>query len=383
MSLREDAWTDLARRLADRLEADGALHTPAWKSAVAATPRHELVPTFYRQTPEHYEWESVDTATPEGLDAAYSPTTLVTSLDERDHPLSSSTKPDLIVSMLELLDVHDQHRVLAVGTGSGYTTALLCHRLGDRNVCSVDIDPALVEAARDRLASIGHHPTLACRDGADGLPEHAPYDRIIATCSVPRVPWPWADQLAAGSTVLVNVMPAAINAGGLALLHHSGDRLEGRFAGQWASFMGMRSADSTAPTEHRPPDTGNSRSRTTATPPTPWWDNTVVWLLAQFHGLPAGVTIGMRLDPDTAQPAAATMTAPDGSAADITLTASGDGRHEVTETGPTPLWEPVEHAHRTWLTHGKPEWPRLGITATAHHQWLWMDHPDSAVHWPL
>ncbi|ASU80190.1 protein-L-isoaspartate carboxylmethyltransferase [Actinopolyspora erythraea] len=382
MSQRENAWTDRAARLAERLEADGALHDPAWKAAVAATPRHELVPTFYRQTPDNYEWEPVDATTPEGLDAAYSPTTLVTSLDGRDHPLSSSTKPDLIVTMLELLDIDEEHRVLAVGTGTGYTTALLTHRLGDRDVYSVDIDPPLVDAARDRLARLGHHPTLACRDGADGLPEHAPYDRIIATCSVPRVPWNWAEQLTPGGTVLVNVMPGAFNAGGLALLHQRGNRLEGRFSSQWASFMKMRGAGPTAPDEHRAPDTGSSRTRATTTPPAPWWDNRLVWLLAQFHGLPDGVTIGMRLDPDTGQPTAATMTAPDGSSADIALTAT-NGRYEVTETGPTPLWEPVEHAHRTWLTHGKPDWPRLGITATEHRQWLWIDHPHNPTHWPL
>ncbi|PRW64644.1 methyltransferase domain-containing protein [Actinopolyspora mortivallis] len=382
MSQREDSWTARAARLAEQLENDGALHDPLWKEAVAATPRHELVPTFYRQSPEHHEWEPVDTATPEGFDAAYSPTTLVTSLDERDHPLSSSTKPDLVVRMLELLGVREGHRVLAVGTGSGYTTALLAHRLGDRSVYSVDIDPALVEAARGRLARVGCHPTLACRDGAEGLAEHAPYDRILATCSVPRVPWPWADQLVSGGTILVNVMPAAFNAGGLVALHHCGDRLEGRFADQWASFMGMRGAGPTVPGQHRAPDTGNPRTRTTNAPPTPWWDNRVVWLLAQFHGLPDGVTIGMRGEAQTGHPVAATMTAPDGSAAEIALAAT-NGHHEVTETGPTSLWEPVERAHRTWLTHGKPDWPRLGLTVTEHEQRLWIDHPDSPSHWTL
>ncbi|WP_019855242.1 hypothetical protein [Actinopolyspora mortivallis] len=109
----------------------------------------------------------------------------------------------------------------------------------------------------------------------------------------------------------------------------------------------------------------------------------MVWLLAEFHGLPHGVTIGTRLDPHARQPAAATMSAPDGSAVEISLTASDDGRYGVTGTGPTDLWAPVEEAHRSWLTHGKPGWSRLGLTVAEHRQRLWIDHPDSAARWSL
>ncbi|SFD87462.1 Protein-L-isoaspartate O-methyltransferase [Actinopolyspora alba] len=376
-------WTWRAERLADELETRGDLTDPRWKTAVATVPRHVLVPEAYQQDTGG-AWRHLATDSGKGLELAYSPTTLVTVLDERDHPLSSGTKPDLIVRMLETLDIDDEHRVLAIGTGTGYTTALLCHRLGDRNVCSVDIAPELVDDARDRLAGLGYHPELACRDGADGLPEHAPYDRVIATCSVSRVPWSWAEQLTVGGFALVNVKPT-VQAGNLVLLRRYPDRLEGRFTDRWAAFMSMRhqSHDQNPPTTRTTPEDAEPRTRTTTTPPSPWWDNTVVWLLAQFHGLPDGVTIGMRLDPNTGQPAVATMTAPDGSTAEIGLTASGGGRYEVTEAGPTSLWEPVEHAHRTWLTHGKPGWTRLGITATEHEQRLWIDHPDSPSHWLL
>ncbi|NYH77531.1 protein-L-isoaspartate(D-aspartate) O-methyltransferase [Actinopolyspora biskrensis] len=379
-------WTWRARRLADDLETRGDLTDPAWKTAVAAVPRHVLVPEAHQQDSTG-TWQQLTTDSGEGLELAYSPTTLITQLAHRGshrESTSSSTKPDLIVRMLETLDIHDQHRVLAVGTGTGYTTALLAHRLGDRNVYSIDIDPALVETARTRLASLGHHPTLDTRDGADGLSEHAPYDRIIATCSVPRVPWSWAEQLTPGGAVLVNVKPN-IHAGNLALLHRHPDRLEGRFTERWAAFMTMRHHphNQTPPTPRASTEGTEPRTRTTTTPPSPWWDNRVVWLLAQLHGMPTGVTIGMRLDPDTQQPAAATLTAPDGSTAEVSLTASDDSRHELTETGPTHLWDPVEHAHQTWLEHDQPDWPRLGLTATAHHQWLWLDHPDNPSHWSL
>lgn len=59
---------------------------------------------------------------------------------------------------------------------------------------SVDIDPNLTSAAAQRLAALGHAPTLHSGDGSLGLPERAPYDRLIATCSVRAIPRAWLDQ---------------------------------------------------------------------------------------------------------------------------------------------------------------------------------------------
>jgi protein-L-isoaspartate O-methyltransferase len=63
-----------------------------------------------------------------------------------------------MIRMLEALDVHSGHRVLEIGTGTGYNAALLSHRLGDTQVFSVDIDADLVELASQRLARTGYHP---------------------------------------------------------------------------------------------------------------------------------------------------------------------------------------------------------------------------------
>ncbi|MGH3901389.1 MAG: methyltransferase domain-containing protein [Pseudonocardiaceae bacterium] len=127
----------------------------------------------------------------------YSTAALITALDRTSEPprlLSTSSMPGLMTRMLETLDVHDGDRVLEIGTGTGYDAALLCHRLGDTHVFSVDIEPDLITLARQRLARLGYHPTLIATDGAASLIEHAPFDRIIATCSVPTVPWQWVTQ---------------------------------------------------------------------------------------------------------------------------------------------------------------------------------------------
>ena len=202
-------WRAHAQRLAGQLVASGDIRTPRWRDAIAAVPRHLLVPTAYEQdhSGRWTPWSTVD-----DLDRVYSPETLITDIDPAGIAVSSSTKPDLMARMLELLDARPGHRVLEVGTGTGYNAALLSHALGDEHVHSVDIDPDLVDAARARLAAIGYRPTLAAVDGAAGLPEHGPYDRIIATCSVPRVPWAWAQQLADDGVILADVKVALARA---------------------------------------------------------------------------------------------------------------------------------------------------------------------------
>jgi SAM-dependent methyltransferase len=97
--------------------------------------------------------------------------------------------------------------LLTTQPGTGYNAGLLSHRRGDTNVFYIDIEPDLVELARQRLARLGYHPTLIAADGAAALPDHAPFDRIIATCAVPAVPWPWATQTHTGGVILTELKP--------------------------------------------------------------------------------------------------------------------------------------------------------------------------------
>jgi Protein-L-isoaspartate(D-aspartate) O-methyltransferase (PCMT) len=115
-------WTLRAQRLAELLATQGDVHHPAWRSAVAAVPRHIFVPAAYRQD-DTGTWQPVDVTSPNGLGLVYSPTTLVTMLADRgthQESVSSSTEPALMLRMLEALDIHDGHKVLEIGTGTGY-----------------------------------------------------------------------------------------------------------------------------------------------------------------------------------------------------------------------------------------------------------------------
>lgn len=359
-------WRDRAVRLADLLVERGDLADPAWHAAVAEIPRHVLVPVALQQDAVSGRWRETDT----DLDLVYSPAPLVTVVDGRGEAASSSSAPGLMVRMLEALRLQDGMRVLEIGTGTGYNAALLAHRLGDGNVFSVDIDGRLVDIARERLAGIGRHPTLVVADGAEGLSEHAPYDRVIATCSVPAVPWAWAEQVVVGGRVLVDVKRGG--AGNLVDLERWPDRLEGRFMPRWAGFMAMRhGSDSTAAEPVELADGGVER--TTDTPPMPWSTHLVAWLFAAFR-LPAGVTTGAWLDPVTRRPVASRLTAPDGSWARVDL----DGGR-VVEAGPTRLWKAVEDGFAEWRDLGGPGWTRLGVTVTAERQWVWCDEPQAPL----
>ena len=375
MTAPEAGWAAFAQRLADSLRESGDVRSPAWHAALAAVPRHLLVPYAYDQDDTGH-WAVFDTA--HALERVYSPETLFTALETVDGhqvPTSSSTKPDLMMRMLETLDVRDTHRVLEIGTGTGYNAAVLCHRVGEQRVFSVDVDADLIDLARERLAAVGYRPTLRAVDGVGGLAEHAPYDRIMATCSVPAVPWQWAEQLAPGGAILVD-LKLANSAGNLVHLRRSGGRLDGWFTTRWAAFMAMRHDGQLAP--DRADRASDRRERLTEAPTTPWNDAPIVWFLAQLQ-LPRGITQGFEFDEATRQPTATTLSAPDGSWAHARHV---DGR--VTEAGKTPLWAPIESAYQSWNAIGRPSWDRLGLTVTsAGEHVVWLDEPDGEHRWAL
>ncbi|MEU3163063.1 methyltransferase domain-containing protein [Streptosporangium sp. NPDC006930] len=248
------------------LKQSGALVSPRWVDAFTHVPRHVFVPHLFTQEIDGRGitvWCPLDGGDREAwLDAAYSDTTLVTALDEdtveptdnggmTGFATPSSTAPSLMARMLEDLRVEDGQRLLEVGTGTGYNAALLSYVLGDQRVHSVDIHPALVEAARERLASVGFKPALVSGDGRHGFPEHAPYDRIIATCSVTAVPRAWLEQTRPGGVILTDV--ASGIEGGLVRLSVGEDLCaEGRFTPTTGRFMPSRHGERTYEQPRRP-----------------------------------------------------------------------------------------------------------------------------------
>ncbi|MGH3855633.1 MAG: methyltransferase domain-containing protein [Pseudonocardiaceae bacterium] len=382
-------WQGRAQGLADQLTANDQLHDPKLAAAITAVPRHALVPHFYRQAPDR-SWTRVDATDPNYYDTVYGNTTLVTALADLgagiEEPVSSSSQPSLMIRMLEALEGAEGMRVLEIGTGTGYNAALLAHQLGERTVFSVDVDPTLVTLASQRLAGIGYRPTLAVVDGAAGLPDHGPFHRIIATCSVPAIPWAWIEQLTDDGVVLADVK-VQNTAGNLVLLRREGPRAVGRFAARYAAFMPLRhTAHATTPNgaaiaaaiSHQPGADEALPERDTDALVLPT-QQTLPWFLTALR-LPVAVTFGYTIDPERAEPSQVDLYAADGSTSQVTID-HNDSRHRVTETGPTRLWAHVENAHRQWVEWGQPSWDRLGLTAdtTTRTQMIWLDQPEHPI----
>jgi protein-L-isoaspartate(D-aspartate) O-methyltransferase len=112
--------------------------------------------------------------------------------------------PSTVGRLLEALDVDEGDSVLVVGAGVGYTAAVLAELVGERNVHAVDITRRLVVEARNNLAEAGYGGVLVDRrDGADGLPEYAPYDRILLEAAAVRPPAALVDQVADGGRLVM------------------------------------------------------------------------------------------------------------------------------------------------------------------------------------
>lgn len=135
--------------------------------------------------------------------------TYVTRPDGRR--LTQSTHVALVHDMLRLLDVRTGHRVLEVGTGSAYTTALLARLVGPCGlVVSIDIDTGLVQRAERKLRADDLTVQLHVADGFHGWADSGPYDRIIAWATPHVIPLRWVEQAIEGAAVLTPVKVAPL-----------------------------------------------------------------------------------------------------------------------------------------------------------------------------
>ncbi|MGH3936732.1 MAG: methyltransferase domain-containing protein [Pseudonocardiaceae bacterium] len=373
-------WKARAAGLAAALDAQGVLDDPAWANAFATTPRHLFTPRVVDD-----EGAVLLAGQRTWLEAVYSDTALLIQTapagdGEQELPTSSSSKPAVMAVMLDRLDLRSGHRVLEIGTGTGYNTALLCQRLGGSNVCSVDIHPRLIEAAREHLAEIGYRPRLVTGDGAAGWREHAPFDRIIATCAITGIPAQWIRQLADGGRIVAPV--DAGDAGPLLVLDKTApDEVTGRIDPYPAWFMPLRGhADSPlGPGQSTGfTTTGMAHYGTTATDPaTLLTDDADLALFLWLH-LP-----GLRLA--GGQPCGSVVAHTADALAEAQLTPDRNGTWQVVQRGRRRLWDTIEHAVTAFEALGRPDRSRYGVTALddPNSQYVWLDDPNGAHSFPL
>lgn len=386
---------ELMRRLADELQAKGYLTDERWHEVFARVPRHLFVPygAIESGPPGDPHYTLVRGDRPEDraawLDALYTDQTILTHFDTgpaeqalsvaasppRDYR-SSSTAPGFLAYMLDALDVTTGDRVLDVGTGTGYGTALLCERLGDAHVTSIDLDERLVDLARTRLADAGYRPLVVAADGANGYPQRGPYDRLLATTSWPYVPPRWLAQLAPDATVVGNLLGRL--GGALYRLTVDADGCaRGEFLAEWVGFMQARPY--TTMRDFHSVDTGDGEYETRSTTVDPMvLEDRAFGFVAQVHTRDVHP---YRSTDEQGRPLAGYL-APDGSWAEVYVP-DPCGARQVDQGGPRRLWDEIEAAYRFWTGHDRPAWTRFGLTVAPDEQYAWFLSPDIGHRWPL
>ncbi|WP_149181101.1 methyltransferase domain-containing protein [Streptomyces sp. TRM49041] len=358
-----------------------------WERALWAVPRHAFLPEriYVGDTLE----PCLRTTAPETwLSAAYADGPVVTQVndgadpgDEERWPSSSASDPSIVLRMLQMLELSSGHKVLEIGTGTGWNAGLLAHRLGSDNVSTIELDPALSAQAALNLKGVGLEPEVIRGDGAADHAARAPYDRIVATCSVRHVPQPWLRQVRPGGMILTPWESPWLCYGLLRLVVDDDGGASGRFH-PYSAFMLMRTQRTdlrifrdVVRDEHVPDEAETTLS--------PWAVMGDDWA-AQF-------AIGLQLrdvwhtwheNPDVKGVASrlwlATTDATSWAAVDW------DGRNNerftVWEYGPRRLWSEVEAAHLWWRMANEPAPGCFGLTVApdgTHRPWL--DHPDRRV----
>lgn len=151
----------------------------------------------------------------------YSPrvTAALSAVDEDTYTLNpngslvtQTTARPLIASTLDGLDVQPGIKVLEIGTGSGYSSALLSELVGPSGtVVTVDVVPDLIERARTLHAQAGRaNVTLLAADGHHGAPDHVPFDRVVAWTTPEVIPHSWVEQSRPGGLVVAPVELAGL-----------------------------------------------------------------------------------------------------------------------------------------------------------------------------
>jgi protein-L-isoaspartate(D-aspartate) O-methyltransferase len=186
----------------------------------------------------------------EWLARAYGPRYVITQVDDGapagpdgrgQVPTSSASRPDIVAAMLAAGNLERGMRVLEVGTGTGYTAALLAHYLGARNVTSIEVDPDLAARARTALERAGYGEiTVITGNGARGDPGRAPFDRVLSTVAAPRVPYAWVAQTQPGGLVVTPWGSAYKPAGLLSLTVQPDGTATGSPVNTTISFMPLR-----------------------------------------------------------------------------------------------------------------------------------------------
>ncbi len=375
------------RDLADRLAKAGVLNDPALRRAVEEVPREAFLHPGVFLPGDDNRWipkTAVGTGPQEWLDIAYSDQSLVTQLDGHltadqtsepvtGFPTSSSTLPETVLGMIQHLDLGDGNTVLELGTGTGYSSALMCHRLGADNVATVEVDLDVARRADAALEACGYSAWTVHGDGLTGYPRLAPYDRVIATMAVRRIPYGWVRQTRPGGTILATIGTWTYGTGLAKLTVREDGTAHGRIVAR-SSFMAARSQVDQYPAGDLAARAAYATSERITRMSPQLLDG---WTPAFFAQLAApGVQLIRSLDDDGSS-RTYLFDVDRESFAELTE-ASVEGEWNVRQGGPLGLWDRIEETLALWQANGEPgiEDVRLAVDERGHTYWIGEEKPD-------
>ncbi|MEV6314071.1 methyltransferase domain-containing protein [Streptomyces sp. NPDC051776] len=321
--------------------------------------------------------------------AADSNTPIVTQWDDGDHTgtepgkvsTSSSSMPSVVYAVLQDLAVDEGMRVLDVGTGTGETAGALTHRCGRGNVTTIEVDRSVSMRARERLCAAGLYPEVVVGDGYHGVPDGAPFDRILATVGLREVPRAWIEQTRRGGLIVAPWGTHYSHADAVVRVVVSDGAASGHFM-RPVEFMKLR--------DQRLPELDHGSYVPAEAMSNAGMSTTTVTEAEFVTGRHTAVllALGLRVR-DCCQAVADKRegTRPvwfyglsDRSWACV-MFRDGEEEARVWQSGPRRLWDEVEAAYRWWDGHGRPEHDRFGLTVTPEGQRAWLDDPEDS--WAL
>ncbi|WP_330334365.1 methyltransferase [Streptomyces sp. NBC_00536] len=380
--------------LAEITAALGRSPVDPWPAVLAATPRADFVPdrVWVRDGDGGHRLLERGVSAGAWLAAVYSDQPLVTgftTLGGARVPLSSASAPSTVVRLLEDAGLAADSRVLEIGTGTGFNTALLARRCARGSVVTVEDVPELSARAARTLRDVGldRSVTVVAADGTEGYAAQAPYSHVLATCSVRAVPAAWLAQTRTGGRIVTPWDSAWVCYGALVLDRRVDGGAEGRFAAH-GSYMLISTQRVAADLDDvlRPGQV--PVSGTSALSP---WAVAGEDLDAQFH---IGLAVpGVWHSWDTSgDEVPVRLWLADVADADADGGASWacvdwDGQQAVAfgtrQFGERRLWDEVEAAYGWWAAAGRPEIRRYGMTIEADGWHVpWLDSPGTPVPLP-
>lgn len=358
----------------DRIAGPFASLGARWVEVLRANPRGLFVPSQAWVSPEDGPGYVIDRDADASTweKAVYSDISIVTQIDDGTTPLSegdglyssSSSMPTIVAAELGLLGLRADDDVLEIGTGTGWTAALIRGFVGDGRVTSVEIDLDVHRQARANLVRAGHDDVrLVHGDGTLGFPGGQPYDAVHVTVGATGASPAWVAQTRPGGTLVFPWMPTWRYGAFVALRAVGDGTAVGRVA-SGCSFMMMR--------DQRPGELrglgDDVRGRPARVDPR---RITGEWAASVFlNAMLPGVVCTTEHDGGFVLWAHS-----DTSAAHV----AWEGDWVVRYSGDRDLYGEAEEAFLRWISWGCPDIDRYGYTSTPEGDVVWVDHPGRVV----